>query len=590
MVKEERTDYAQRIILAKRRPDLYLNLTIDGSDNSAYGFPYFSERNHNTSKGFKVRSKLYAAILHGHFGAAFTYATNLKGGSVVTVEIIHRMLELFLKDKPGNRLPPTLWIQLDNTCRDNKNRFVFGYIQSLVDMGLFREVEVNFLPVGHTHCDIDQLFSRVSVHLYVNNCFSFNDLLRKAQLACRLIKYTARLYGFANWKNHAEIHKLLDDGEFFKRFTSNRQFRFVRAEKRSPTGSLLDFTTMVQCRANVFHSEWVDLEGRIGVSIPLSKKKLSFENVFGMKDLSTLNYVAHKVSHDPVKKKNPIREMQIGVLNSQQRLVEMLGYQTGMQVVNGLLGEIERQTQDQPIPFSWDLSMYRNPLTNWDSNTPFFPAVSARSDALLAVREEAERITRFEDAGGSIDYEFTNCRVGDYVIVCANTKEDSLKRPFWVGQICDNAPDKNKLKVHWLLPPTTQTIITPKSGKSYPAGEPVGEGGMLQTNRTRVGLPVVKRFYVSPSSPPKARANKPQKPNQLCVIKHYPYATFRAVLDVNSNKKSHSMKGQRAVVKKTFWIPYDSIFFAFRHLTRDSRLPSAVLDAISEEPEIDWMG
>ena len=53
--------------------------------------------------------------------------------------------------------------------------------------------------------------------------------------------------------------------------------------------------------------------------------------------------------------------------------------------------------------------------------------------------------------GGAIDYEFTNCRVGNYVIVCANTKEDSLKRPFWVGQICDNAPDKNKLKVHWLL-------------------------------------------------------------------------------------------------------------------------------------------
>ena len=87
MVKEERTDYAQRIILAKRRPDLYLNLTIDGSDNSAYGFRYFSDRTHSTSRGHKVKSKLYAAILHGHFGAAFTFATNLTGGSVATVEI-----------------------------------------------------------------------------------------------------------------------------------------------------------------------------------------------------------------------------------------------------------------------------------------------------------------------------------------------------------------------------------------------------------------------------------------------------------------------------------------------------------------------
>ena len=57
IVKEERFDYAQRIMLAKRFPELYLHLTIDGSDNSSYGFPYVAERTHGTSKGFKVRSK-----------------------------------------------------------------------------------------------------------------------------------------------------------------------------------------------------------------------------------------------------------------------------------------------------------------------------------------------------------------------------------------------------------------------------------------------------------------------------------------------------------------------------------------------------
>jgi hypothetical protein len=44
MVREERCEYAQRIILSKRRPDLYLLMTIDGSDNSSYGFPYFAQR------------------------------------------------------------------------------------------------------------------------------------------------------------------------------------------------------------------------------------------------------------------------------------------------------------------------------------------------------------------------------------------------------------------------------------------------------------------------------------------------------------------------------------------------------------------
>ena len=110
MVREERCDYAQRIILSKRRPDLYLHMTIDGSDNSSYGFPYFAQKDHNSSKGYKIRSKLYASILHGQFGAVFTYASNLVGGSNVTIEIIHRTLELYLKDLPGNKLPPTLWI------------------------------------------------------------------------------------------------------------------------------------------------------------------------------------------------------------------------------------------------------------------------------------------------------------------------------------------------------------------------------------------------------------------------------------------------------------------------------------------------
>ena len=580
MVKEERTDYAQRIILAKRRPDLYLNLTIDGSDNSAYGFPYFSERTHSTSKGYKVRSKLYAAILHGHFGAAFTFAANLTGGSVVTVEIINRMLDYFLKDKPGNRLPPTLWIQLDNTCRDNKNRYVFGFLQSLVDMGQFQEVEVNFLPVGHTHCDIDQLFSRVSVHLYGNNCFSFRDLLRKAKAACSLIKYTARLYGFANWKDHCQAHGLLDEGDEFTNFTSNRQFRFVRTEKRTSDGHLLSFSTMMQCRKDVFHKDWVDLEGRIGVSIPLAKKKLSFKNVFGMKDLSTLNYTARKLTCSD-SKRNPIREMQVNVLNSQQRLVEMLGFETGIKVVNGLLGEIERQTRDVVVPFSWDLSKYENPVTNWDSDAPFFAPASAGSAAMLHVRREAERITNFEDAGGAISGDISTGTVGDYVIVCANLEKDSLKRPFWVGQIVENDPAQKRLKVKWLLPPTTHTY---SKVKSYPVGGPVGERNEVPSDFTRIEAPHLEVTYISPRSPPIERRRKPQKPNTLCVIRNYPYASFQAVLDVNTKKPSHSNRGIRAVLQKAVWIPYNSCFFTFQHLTTEETLPNSVLDAISAEP------
>ena len=50
IVKEERLEYGQRVFMAKRRPDLYMSITIDGSDNSSYGFPYFSQKGHQDQK------------------------------------------------------------------------------------------------------------------------------------------------------------------------------------------------------------------------------------------------------------------------------------------------------------------------------------------------------------------------------------------------------------------------------------------------------------------------------------------------------------------------------------------------------------
>jgi hypothetical protein len=55
-------------------------------------------------------------------------------------------------------LPPILNLQLDNACSDNKNRYTFCFFLLLVAKGVFREVYVNFMLVGHTHEDIDALF------------------------------------------------------------------------------------------------------------------------------------------------------------------------------------------------------------------------------------------------------------------------------------------------------------------------------------------------------------------------------------------------------------------------------------------------
>ena len=39
-------------------------------------------------------------------------------------------------------------------------RFVLGFLSLLVKLGIFRKVKLGFLRVGHTHEDVDRVFSR----------------------------------------------------------------------------------------------------------------------------------------------------------------------------------------------------------------------------------------------------------------------------------------------------------------------------------------------------------------------------------------------------------------------------------------------
>ena len=73
-------------------------------------------------------------------------------------------------------MPPKLQLQLDNTCKDNKNHFLLGYCALLLAQGLFEEVEVFFLPVGHTHNEVDQIFSLISKAVAREGAFSVEDL------------------------------------------------------------------------------------------------------------------------------------------------------------------------------------------------------------------------------------------------------------------------------------------------------------------------------------------------------------------------------------------------------------------------------
>ena len=55
-------------------------------------------------------------------------------------------------------MPEHLWVQADNTPAQAKNSMCLQYLAVLVRRHKFRTTTINFLQVGHTHEDIDQLF------------------------------------------------------------------------------------------------------------------------------------------------------------------------------------------------------------------------------------------------------------------------------------------------------------------------------------------------------------------------------------------------------------------------------------------------
>lgn len=72
-----------------------------------------------------------------------------KDGNLLPTVLLKTLDEI--KRERGGVLPKVLLLQLDNTCRENKNKYVMAFLSFLVDTGVFQEIKVNFLMVGHTH-------------------------------------------------------------------------------------------------------------------------------------------------------------------------------------------------------------------------------------------------------------------------------------------------------------------------------------------------------------------------------------------------------------------------------------------------------
>ena len=190
-------------------PELYMCIIVDGMDQNTTMVPRMRQTVKNIEHRF-VKTHLCGALVHGiglycdvWFGAHHKHDSNQ------VVSTLFYVIGDVLRRK--GILPPTLRIQADNYTRENKNIYMFALCAALVGLGFFKEVELSFLIVGHTHEDIDQRFSCISNTLKRSDVDSLKEmfsLIEQGTSPTEAFVTTRLLENVWDWKSFITPHLL----------------------------------------------------------------------------------------------------------------------------------------------------------------------------------------------------------------------------------------------------------------------------------------------------------------------------------------------------------------------------------------------
>ena len=426
---------------ALQSPERYMCMIIDGMDQKKTCLPHFQRLPKDIGDECLVQMHLVGCLSYCQTIRPQVFLTypNIHNNPNLTVTIMQRVLQSW----PGI-LPPVLYVQLDNTARENKNSTVFGYLSMLVEKGLFKKIKVNFLLVGHTHDHIDQMFSRFSKKLARCDAFTLPTLTMLISEA-----YTPK----------PEVHQLNEVYDF-KRFCmdgdgaqgrvlaplNNISFNHVFLIKRS---DMSHNTTMLYAKQYSSSSQWEPQEG--------CRFLLYFPN--------TEIHGAEQMPYDDHKKmvhSNSIDEKKIywmRCLEEKQRNIERTKKYAGDQDVqwwdtffnhqHTILNNYIAGVWPIQNAFTWNIGM---PSIVSPANHQLIGNVELNN--LVRPRQRdiyvGPRISRTAEARWQGNLH--ELQVGMLVATLAG--DDELGHPFWIAKILDIMKDEsgNQVKsivVHW---------------------------------------------------------------------------------------------------------------------------------------------
>ena len=144
--RRERKKYREK---SKTSLDKYMMIIVDGMDQSKTNLPYTKVIAKSISGLWKLRTHVTGVLIHtkapcGKLAYAFVDLLLWPHDSNLTMTVLYNVLTDYTR---CHNLPENLYLEMDNTSRENKNKYVLGFCAILVQLKIFKKVCTLILPI-----------------------------------------------------------------------------------------------------------------------------------------------------------------------------------------------------------------------------------------------------------------------------------------------------------------------------------------------------------------------------------------------------------------------------------------------------------
>ena len=140
--RTERKKYHRHREKSRANPEKFMTIIIDGMDQAKTNLPNTKMIAKSTSALWRLRTHVTGVLVHtkapcGKLAFSFVDLLQWPHDSNLTISLL---LDVLIYYKEHYLLPKTLYVQMDNTSRENKNKFVLGFFAILVELRVFQKV------------------------------------------------------------------------------------------------------------------------------------------------------------------------------------------------------------------------------------------------------------------------------------------------------------------------------------------------------------------------------------------------------------------------------------------------------------------